>query len=151
MTGEQLAWKKMQDEGARKQLVRVLIDNLGRLHASFQVMSPRSTHPTQVIPPSQRIQLSALRLRFHPRRKSRRSPDYFTAMHTIVPGDRLRVGWLNGFSFVTSWDLSGRGTTRAEDAQVTPTQSRVSPSILVYEEKLNTKKTGHDCIRRQMD
>jgi len=30
---------------------------------------------------------------------------------------------------------SGRGTARAEDAQRTPTQSHVSPSILVYEEK----------------
>ncbi|KAJ1495860.1 hypothetical protein T484DRAFT_1760762 [Baffinella frigidus] len=48
MTGEQLEWKKMQDggarrqlvrdEGARRQLVRVLIDNLGRLHASFQLV-----------------------------------------------------------------------------------------------------------------
>ena len=33
-----------------------------------------------------------------------------------------------------SWDISGRGTTRAEDAQETPTQSHISPSILVYEE-----------------
>ena len=31
--------------------------------------------------------------------------------------------------------LSGRGTTRAEDAQGTPSQSHVSPSILVYEDK----------------
>ena len=31
---------------------------------------------------------------------------------------------------------SGRGTTRAEDAQGTPTQSHISPSILVYEDKL---------------
>jgi len=31
--------------------------------------------------------------------------------------------------------LSGRGTTRAEDAQGTPTQSHISPSILVYEDK----------------
>ena len=30
---------------------------------------------------------------------------------------------------------SGRGTTRAEDAQGTPTQSHVSPSKLVYEDK----------------
>jgi len=30
--------------------------------------------------------------------------------------------------------LSGRGTTRAEDAQGTPTQSHISPSILEYEE-----------------
>ena len=32
-------------------------------------------------------------------------------------------------------DLSGRGTARAEDAQGTPTQSHISPSILVYEEQ----------------
>jgi len=30
----------------------------------------------------------------------------------------------------------GRGTARAEDAQGTPAQSDVSPSILVYEEKM---------------
>jgi len=30
--------------------------------------------------------------------------------------------------------LFGRGAARAEDAQVTPTQSDISPSILVYEE-----------------
>jgi len=35
--------------------------------------------------------------------------------------DILRVGWL--------------GTTRAEDAEGTPTQSQISPSIPVYEEK----------------
>ena len=29
---------------------------------------------------------------------------------------------------------SGRGTARAEDAQGTPTQSHISPSVLVYEE-----------------
>ena len=29
---------------------------------------------------------------------------------------------------------SGRGTTRAEDSQGTPTQSHISPSILVYED-----------------
>ena len=29
---------------------------------------------------------------------------------------------------------SGRGTTRAEDAPGTPTQSHISPSILVYED-----------------
>jgi len=32
--------------------------------------------------------------------------------------------------------LSGRGTATAEDAQGTPTQSHVSPSILVYEEQI---------------
>ena len=31
--------------------------------------------------------------------------------------------------------IAGRGAARAEDAQGTPTQSRISPSILVHEEK----------------
>ena len=44
-----------------------------------------------------------------------------------MEGDRLRVGWPNGFS--------GRGVERAEYAQGTPTQSHISPSILVYEDK----------------
>jgi len=35
---------------------------------------------------------------------------------------------------VTAQVMIGRGTTRAEDAQGTPTQSHISPSILVYEE-----------------
>jgi len=30
--------------------------------------------------------------------------------------------------------LRGKGTTRAEDAQGTPTQSHMSPSILVYDD-----------------
>ena len=34
-------------------------------------------------------------------------------------------------------DLSGRDTARAEDPQGTPTQTHISPSILVYEEKAN--------------
>ena len=34
--------------------------------------------------------------------------------------------------------LTGRGTTRAEDAQGTPNQSHMSPSILVYEVQLLT-------------
>jgi len=46
----------------------------------------------------------------------------------VPPSERLRVGWLNGLV-----DLSGRGTTRAEDDQGRPTQSHISPSILVYE------------------
>jgi len=37
---------------------------------------------------------------------------------------------------VDSSDLSGRGVAKAEDAQGTPTQSHTSPSILVYEDKL---------------
>ena len=32
----------------------------------------------------------------------------------------------------------GRGTTRAQDAQGTPTQSHTSPNILVYEKKKHT-------------
>jgi len=39
------------------------------------------------------------------------------------------------FNISDSLDLSGRGTTRTEDAQGTPTQSHISPSKLVYEEK----------------
>ena len=38
---------------------------------------------------------------------------------------KIKVGWF----------ISGRGTTRAEDAQGTPTQSHTSPSILVYADK----------------
>ena len=41
-----------------------------------------------------------------------------------------------------SWGLSGRGTTRAEDAEGTPTESHVSLSILVYEEKSGTVFLG---------
>ena len=41
----------------------------------------------------------------------------FTVHRLLFADDRLR---------------SGRGTTRAEDAQGTPTQSHVSPSILVF-------------------
>ena len=42
----------------------------------------------------------------------------------VLSDDRLRAGWLN----------SGRGTARVQDAQGTPTQSHVSPIILVYED-----------------
>ena len=47
---------------------------------------------------------------------------------------------LNGFSFITSTG-AGRGAARAEDAQGTPTQSRISPSILDDEEKTPSKTT----------
>ena len=40
------------------------------------------------------------------------------------------------------WLAHGRGTTRAEDAQGTPTQSHISPSILVYEDILLVQE-GH--------
>ena len=51
--------------------------------------------------------------------------------------DRLRVGWLIGSSFI------GRGATRAEDAQGTSTQSHISPSILVYENKPQCHNLPH--------
>jgi len=35
---------------------------------------------------------------------------------------------------LSTCDDSGRGTTRTEDAQGTPTQSHISPSKLVYED-----------------
>jgi len=44
----------------------------------------------------------------------------------------VRVDWLTG---------SGRGTTKAEDAQGTPTQSHISPIILVHEDII-----GHDWV-----
>ena len=41
---------------------------------------------------------------------------------------------------------AGRGTTRAEDAHGTPTQSHISPSILVYEETQDrTVQRAHGC------
>jgi len=49
--------------------------------------------------------------------------------------DFRRVGWLTRRGSTHSWDLSGRGTTGAEDAQGTPTQSHISPSLLVYEDQ----------------
>ena len=41
---------------------------------------------------------------------------------------------------VGSTDFSGRCAARAEDAQGTPTQSHISPSILVYEDNNNNKR-----------
>jgi len=43
-----------------------------------------------------------------------------------LPDSRLKIGWLNGFS--------GMDTTRAEDAQGTPTQCHISPSIIQVDE-----------------
>ena len=51
------------------------------------------------------------------------------------PSGRARSGAGAGCSAIDRLRVSGRGTARAEDAQETPTQSHVSPSILVYEEK----------------
>ena len=41
----------------------------------------------------------------------------------------------------------GRGTARAEDAQGTPTQSRIPPSILVYEDNQVYSNTKYTSIR----
>ena len=40
-----------------------------------------------------------------------------------------------GFKVFGMWLDSGRGAARAEDAQGTPTQSHISPSILSYGEQ----------------
>ena len=45
----------------------------------------------------------------------------FALLYWISALGRLRAGWLNG----------GRGAARAEDAQGTPHQSHISPSLLV--------------------
>ena len=42
------------------------------------------------------------------------------------------------------------GTLRAEDAQGTPTQSHISPSILVYEEKQSEQTTGGGLGEREV-
>ena len=45
--------------------------------------------------------------------------------------------------------LAGRGAARAEDAQGTPTQSPMSPSILVYEDntRVNELRAGGVVLR----
>ena len=49
---------------------------------------------------------------------------------------RLRKAWRHtGRQRVDDKLRVGRGAVRAEDAQGTPAQSHISPSILVYEEK----------------
>ena len=44
-----------------------------------------------------------------------------------------RMSCFTKYGLAGAW--RGRGTTRADDAHGTPTQSHISPSILVYEEK----------------
>jgi len=53
---------------------------------------------------------------------------------------RQRPKILNRFSFI-----SGKGAARAEDAQGTPTQSHISPSILVYEHKTGSTVYQNAC------
>ena len=59
----------------------------------------------------------------------------FTIWGAIFRGSTIQGG--NGLGMIDS----GRGTTRAEDAQGTPTQSHISPSIRVYEEESFRMKT----------
>ena len=62
----------------------------------------------------------------------------------------LGVGVLGGFRVQGAEDFHsshpGRGTTRAETAQGTPTQSQMSPTILVYEEKLVSSQGWKKCM-----
>jgi len=67
---------------------------------------------------------------------------YYTALHFYYQSWLIQNVLANGavavrtIGAVAGGDrLSGRGTTRVEDARGTPTQSHISPSILVYEEK----------------
>ena len=68
-----------------------------------------------------------------PRKKNRENPDFVPRKPSFAKFESLG-------SFLTklAYDSQhfGRGTTRAEDAQGTPTQSHVSASILAYEEDL---------------
>ena len=50
------------------------------------------------------------------------------------------LGWLNRY-------LSGRGSARAEDAQGTPTQSHISPSIPQHTKIICTLKVSEDAAR----
>ena len=89
-----------------------------------QAQNPRPEHPA---PPSDRTATSASQ------RKTEHVND--VSLSRVIESGLAR---LNGFSFITSTGARGRGTTRAEDAQGTPTQSHISPSILVYEKKQGT-------------
>ena len=44
-----------------------------------------------------------------------------------------------------------RGSARAEDAPKTPTQSHISPSILVYEDKHTPQRADDDSTTRDRD
>ena len=68
------------------------------------------------------------------------------ADYVMYLDDRRRVGQLNEFSH--SQDLSGRGVARAEDAQGTPTQSQILPSILVDEDKIDSQSPHSVMYRR---
>ena len=50
--------------------------------------------------------------------------------------DRLGDSRLTRRGTTHSRDISGRGAAKAENAQGTPTQSNIPPSVLVYEENI---------------
>ena len=67
------------------------------------------------------------------KRRGVRKPVLFgSSCHTVGDSRLTRGGTTH------SRDLSGRGTAREEDAQATPTQSHISPSILEYRDKHGT-------------
>ena len=71
------------------------------------------------------------------REKSREWNDNAKMEPLLTWADRLRFGGSTDFH---SSHLSGRVTTRAEDAQGTPNQSNRSPRILVYQESKTKKR-----------
>ena len=58
-------------------------------------------------------------------------------MADYVLGRRIQAADGDPITESHSRDLSGRGAARTEDAQGTPTQRHISPSVLVYKEKRN--------------
>ena len=59
---------------------------------------------------------------------------FYGSYNVYKPYDVLYVLWIVQRLMGRVDHDSGRGAARAEDAQGTPTQSHISPSILVYEE-----------------
>ena len=54
-----------------------------------------------------------------------------------------KFGLTSKTELCSNFGCSGRGATRAEDAPGTPTQSHISPSILVYEENISFPGSAH--------
>jgi len=70
---------------------------------------------------------STLGLRVIKKKKKRRT------LHLPTLGSGISIAMIDSWT-TNSWDLSGKGTKRAENVQGTPTQSHLSSSILVYED-----------------
>ena len=82
-----------------------------------------------------------------PQRDARRHELALAEIHLKTPinlhmraGDRLRVGWLSGFS---------RGTTRAEDAQGTPTRSHTPLAEIHLPEEV-VSSVSHDLVASKL-